>query len=217
MKTTIEKLLNNHTLSETEAKDLVLQMLRGEVTDEQIASILTIFRFRGETVEEIVGFAKGMKESSLQIKPTYSVLDTCGTGGDGIGTYNISTAVAILLSSMGIPVAKHGNRSVSSMTGSADVLEYLEIPIQSNKEDALRSLEENNLCFLFTPIFANSFPFFTIEAFVLPTSVIIQLLFSANVLHCSKIDRALWTGVAKIIKSASIAACSNSSTALSIN
>ncbi|MFA9556153.1 anthranilate phosphoribosyltransferase [Evansella sp. AB-rgal1] len=153
MKATIEKLLNNHTLSEIEAKELVLQMLQGEVTDEQIASILTIFRFRGETVEEIVGFAKGMKESSLQIEPTFSVLDTCGTGGDGIGTFNISTAVAILLSSIGIPVAKHGNRSVSSMTGSADVLEYLDIPIQSNKEEALRSLEENNLCFLFAPIY----------------------------------------------------------------
>ncbi|ADU30139.1 anthranilate phosphoribosyltransferase [Evansella cellulosilytica] len=151
MRELIEKLVNKHTLSEAEAENLILLMLNGEVSDEQIASILSIIRFRGETVEEIVGFAKGMKKTCSQISPPFSVLDTCGTGGDGVGTYNISTAVAILLSSLNIPVAKHGNRGVSSKTGSADVLEYLQIPIQATNEDALINLEKYNLCFLFAP------------------------------------------------------------------
>lgn len=128
-------------------------MLDGSICDEQIASILSILRYRGETVEEIIGFAKGMKESSIQVYPPFPVLDTCGTGGDGIGTFNISTAVAILLSSLNIPVAKHGNRSVSSTTGSADVLECLNIPIQTNKVDAINFLIQHHLCFLFAPIY----------------------------------------------------------------
>ncbi|MDG5787592.1 anthranilate phosphoribosyltransferase [Evansella sp. AB-P1] len=153
MNNVVEKLLNKATLDVNEAKALVLDMLMGEVTDEQIAAILTILRYRGETVDEIVGFAKGMQETSIQITPPVPVLDTCGTGGDGIGTFNISTAVALLVSSLNVPVAKHGNRSVSSKTGSADVLETLNIPIQTNKEDALKFLQEHHLCFLFAPIY----------------------------------------------------------------
>ncbi|MDQ0257471.1 anthranilate phosphoribosyltransferase [Evansella vedderi] len=153
MRTYIENLLKKHTMTEVEAKELIVQMLNGSVCNEQIASILSILRYRGETVEEIVGFAKGMKESSIQVYPPFPVLDTCGTGGDGVGTFNISTAVAILVSSLNIPVAKHGNRSVSSKTGSADVLECLGIPIQTNKVEALDFLIENNLCFLFAPIY----------------------------------------------------------------
>ncbi|MFD1636102.1 anthranilate phosphoribosyltransferase [Evansella tamaricis] len=149
----MERLLNRETLSRTEAKELITRMLDGVISDEQIAAILTILRFRGETVEEIIGFAGGMKEHSMQVKPPFPVLDTCGTGGDGVGTFNISTAVAILLSSMGVPVAKHGNRSVSSKTGSADVLEYLGVPIQSTAEEAIHQLEENHLCFLYAPLY----------------------------------------------------------------
>ncbi|SDY87270.1 anthranilate phosphoribosyltransferase [Evansella caseinilytica] len=147
----IEKLLSGDVLSEQEAKELVLTMLNGTVSDEQIVSILTILRYRGETVEEIVGFAKGMQEASIQIHPPFPVIDTCGTGGDGVGTFNISTAAAILLSSLSVPVAKHGNRGVSSKTGSADVLEYLDIPIQTTEQAAVKSLETYHLCFLFAP------------------------------------------------------------------
>lgn len=153
MKTVIEKLLNKTTLSEKDARELSLKMLDGSICGEQIASILSILRFRGETIEEIVGFAKGMRESSIKVYPPFPVLDTCGTGGDEIGTYNISTATAILLSSLHVPVAKHGNRSVSSKTGSADVLECLDIPIQTNEVEAINFLIEHHLCFLFAPIY----------------------------------------------------------------
>ncbi|WP_404802417.1 anthranilate phosphoribosyltransferase [Bacillus shivajii] len=149
----LKNLLNKRTLSEQEAKTLVEQMMEGEIEDEQVAAILSVLQFRGETVDELVGFAKGMQEKSVQINPNQLVLDTCGTGGDGIGTYNVSTAVALLVSSLNIPVAKHGNRSVSSKTGSADVLEYLGIPIQTTSEEALKQLQRNNLCFLYAPIY----------------------------------------------------------------
>src|SRR5699024_6037431 len=139
---TIEMLLSGYTLSEREAYEIILHMLQGNMSNEQIASILSILRFRGETVDEIVGFAKGMKETGSKVTPPFSVLDTCGTGGDGVGTFNISTSVAILLSSLNIPVAKHGNRSVSSKTGSADVLECLNIPILTNHEEAIKYLED---------------------------------------------------------------------------
>lgn len=153
MKQTIEELLNGGTLSEKAAHHIMLHMLRGNISNEQIAAILTILRFRGETVDEIVGFAKGMKETGAKLNPPFPVLDTCGTGGDMVGTFNISTSVAILLSSLNIPVAKHGNRSVSSKTGSADVLECLNIPIITNHEEALEYLEDVNLCFLFAPVY----------------------------------------------------------------
>src|SRR5690554_1638241 len=141
MKRTIEGLLNGKTLSEDRAYDLMIHMLGGNISNEQIAAILSILRFRGETVDEIVGFAKGMKETCAKLSPPFPVLDTCGTGGDMVGSFNISTSVAILLSSLNIPVAKHGNRSVSSKTGSADVLECLNIPIITNHEEALSYLE----------------------------------------------------------------------------
>lgn len=151
MRDTIEKLLRGETLMEKEAYELILHMLNGRVSDEQIAAILSILRFRGETVDEIVGFAKGMQETARNICPAFPVLDTCGTGGDGSRTFNISTSVAILLSALNIPVAKHGNRRVSSKTGSADVLECLNIPIQTTHYEALEFLTEMNLCFLFAP------------------------------------------------------------------
>ncbi|MBU9723944.1 MULTISPECIES: anthranilate phosphoribosyltransferase [Bacillaceae] len=153
MSNVIERLLTNETLTEKEAEELLNSLLKGDLHDEQVAAILSILRFRGETVEEIVGFARGMKNNAMKVETKIPVLDTCGTGGDGIGTFNISTAVAILLSSLNIPIAKHGNRSVSSKTGSADVLEALGIPIQTNAVEARKYLENFNLCFLFAPIY----------------------------------------------------------------
>lgn len=149
----LKSLLNKQSLSKEDSKQLVRRMMNGEIVDEQIAAILSILHYRGETVDEMIGFAQGMNEQSIQISPDIPVIDTCGTGGDATGTYNISTAVAILLSSLNVPVAKHGNRSVSSKTGSADVLEYLGVPIQTTKEEAVGQLKKNSLCFLFAPIY----------------------------------------------------------------
>ncbi|WP_078596914.1 anthranilate phosphoribosyltransferase [Evansella clarkii] len=153
MNKVMENFLNTKSLSEEAAKELLLSMLNGELNDEQISAVLAVLRHRGETADEIAGFAKGMKESALEVTPPFPVLDTCGTGGDGSGTYNISTGAAILLSSLGVPVAKHGNRSVSSKTGSADVLDYLGISIQAKEEEAIEKLKTDNLCFLYAPIY----------------------------------------------------------------
>ncbi|PYZ94516.1 anthranilate phosphoribosyltransferase [Salipaludibacillus keqinensis] len=147
----LDKIMVNETLTEREAEVLVMEMMEGSLSHEKVAAILSILQYRGETVDEITGFAKGMQQKSTQITLPYPLLDTCGTGGDGANTFNISTAVAILLSSMKVNVAKHGNRSVSSKTGSADVLEELGIPFQQNQEEARAMLEKHHLSFLFAP------------------------------------------------------------------
>jgi anthranilate phosphoribosyltransferase len=153
MSRTLDKLMAKQELTEREAESLVMKMMQGEISHEEMAAILSILQYRGESVNEIVGFAKGMQQKSVRVTLPFPVLDTCGTGGDGSSTFNISTAVAILLSSMSVKVAKHGNRSVSSKTGSADVLEELGIPFQQNGEDALSMLEKHHLSFLFAPVY----------------------------------------------------------------
>ncbi|MCE7793313.1 anthranilate phosphoribosyltransferase [Salipaludibacillus sp. CUR1] len=153
MSRALEKIMSNKSLSEKEAEQLVGQMMSGEHSQEEMAAILSVLQYRGETVEEIVGFAKGMQRKSKQFTLPFKVMDTCGTGGDGAGTFNISTAAAILLSSMKVKVAKHGNRSVSSTSGSADVLEELGIPFQDNEKNAELMLKKHHLAFLFAPVY----------------------------------------------------------------
>lgn len=153
MSRALDKLMAKQELTEYEAESLVVEMMQGERSHEEMAAILSILQYRGESVDEIVGFAKGMQKKSVRVTLPFPVLDTCGTGGDGSSTFNISTAVAILLSSMNVKVAKHGNRSVSSKTGSADVLEELGIPFQQNGRDALSMLEKHHLSFLFAPVY----------------------------------------------------------------
>ncbi|KZM52695.1 anthranilate phosphoribosyltransferase [Aeribacillus pallidus] len=156
MKHILEKCINGETLSASEAEDIMKKIMEGKVPDSQIASLITILRFRGETVEEMTGFVKAMKENMTQLEGFENAVDTCGTGGDGASTFNISTASAIVASSLGVKVAKHGNRAVSSRSGSADVLECLNIPIQTTPEEARRSLEETNMSFLFAPLYHSS-------------------------------------------------------------
>ncbi len=153
MSRALDKLMAKEELTEGEAESLVMEMMEGEKSHEEMAAILSILQYRGESVDEIVGFAKGMQQKSTRVTLPFPVLDTCGTGGDGSSTFNISTAVAILLSAMSVKVAKHGNRSVSSKTGSADVLEELGIPFQQNGHDALVMLEKHHLSFLFAPVY----------------------------------------------------------------
>lgn len=129
-------------------------IMRGEATDAQVACLLTALRMRGETPEEIAGFAQAMREAAVNIQPSVSPLvDTCGTGGDGHGTFNISTAAAFIAAGAGVYVAKHGNRGVSSPCGSADVLEALGVNIEMDPERVKACIEQVGIGFLFAPRF----------------------------------------------------------------
>lgn len=156
MKTLLGKCIEGHTLSEAEAMTAMNQVMEGKATSSQIASFISILRFRGETVDELVGFAKAMKQRMTQIEYEEDLIDTCGTGGDGASTFNISTASAILASSLQVKVAKHGNRAISSKSGSADVLEQLGISIQTTPEEAKLALQHVDMSFLFAPLYHSS-------------------------------------------------------------
>ncbi|MDF0726228.1 anthranilate phosphoribosyltransferase [Cytobacillus sp. S13-E01] len=150
----LNKCINGNVLTESEANAVMDEIMSGRATPSQIASLLSILRFRGETIDEMTGFARAMRSHMMALE-SYDdqVIDTCGTGGDGSSTFNISTATAIVVSSLGVKVAKHGNRAVSSKSGSADVLEYLGIEIQASPEEAKRAMRERGMSFLFAPFY----------------------------------------------------------------
>lgn len=150
-KSAIDKILLGKNLCSIEAKGLMDSMMEGELTDSQVSAILIALRTKGETVEEITGFARAMKEKSKRVNVDDYSIDTCGTGGDGKNTFNISTAVSIVSASAGVTVAKHGNRAVSSKSGSADVLIELGININVEPEQAEECLREKGMTFLFAP------------------------------------------------------------------
>ncbi len=134
------------------ARAAMEQILAGEATPAQISALAVALRMKGETPDEIAGMAEAMRRRVAPIRTRRSpLLDTCGTGGDNAGTFNISTTVAIVTASCGVAVAKHGNRAVSSRTGSADVLETLGVPIDLTPESAGRSLDILGITFLFAP------------------------------------------------------------------
>jgi anthranilate phosphoribosyltransferase len=149
----LAKCIEGDTLTENEAYEAMTAIMSGEATASQIASFLSILRLRGETVDELTGLVKGMRSRMVTVQYDEEVIDTCGTGGDQASTFNISTAAAIVVSSLGVKVAKHGNRAVSSKSGSADVLEELEIDIQTTPEEAKTALHERGLTFLFAPLY----------------------------------------------------------------
>ncbi|CAM3719777.1 anthranilate phosphoribosyltransferase [Alkalicoccus chagannorensis] len=149
----LHKVMTGDQLSREEARQLVEAMMSGSVSREEMAAVLAVLSYRGETAEEIAGFASGMINKAVNVELPMPLLDTCGTGGDEAGTYNISTASAILLSALGVPVAKHGNRSVSSKSGSADVLEELNVPFQTGQTAAETRLKEHHLTFFFAPFY----------------------------------------------------------------
>ena len=155
LKRFIAKVAEGQDLSEEEASQVMTHIMEGEGLPTQIASLLTALRMKGETSQEVTGFARAMRAKALRIraKDGECVVDTCGTGGDGSGTFNISTAVAFVAAGGGLTVAKHGNRSVSSQSGSADVLEALGVNIALPPAKAEASLQENGLAFLFAPSF----------------------------------------------------------------
>jgi anthranilate phosphoribosyltransferase len=150
----INKVIRGINLSSEEAGAVMRQVMSGEATDAQIGSFLTGLRMKGETPEEIFGCAQVMRDLSFQRNTGHAVVvDTCGTGGDGTGTFNISTTVAFVVAGVGIAVAKHGNRSVSSKSGSADVLKALGVNIDLRPIEVEQVLNKIGLGFLYAPIF----------------------------------------------------------------
>ncbi len=153
IKEAISILIEKIDLSEKEMSDTMREIMEGKVTDAQIGAFLTALRLKGETIAEITGAAKVMREKALSIKSPAGTVDTCGTGGDMAHTFNISTTSALVVAGAGIPVAKHGNRSVSSKSGSADVLQALGVNIELSPEKVEKSLMEVGFGFLFAPLF----------------------------------------------------------------
>jgi anthranilate phosphoribosyltransferase len=140
-------------LSADEASRAMSVLLDGGATEAQIAGFLVALKMKGETAEELAGFARAMRERMVVVSAGDDVVDTCGTGGDGSGTFNISTVAAIVMAGAGARVAKHGNRSISSSSGSADLLEALGVRVTATAEEAARSIREIGLGFLFAPAF----------------------------------------------------------------
>jgi anthranilate phosphoribosyltransferase len=136
-----------------EARAAMGAVMDGEATPAQLAALLMGLRMRGETVEELAGFASAMRERVLRVDAPEGSIDVVGTGGDGSGTFNISTASALVVASTGVPVAKHGNRAMTSRSGAADVLEALGVRIDHDAESASRALHELGFAFLFAPNF----------------------------------------------------------------
>src|SRR5207302_2686897 len=124
-----------------------------ELTPIQLAAFLVALRAKGETADEVVGFARAMRSRARQIETLDGLADTCGTGGDGRGTFNISTAAALIVAACGQPVAKHGNRAASGRCGSADVLEAVGVDVALPPEGVARCVEEAGIGFLFAPTF----------------------------------------------------------------
>jgi anthranilate phosphoribosyltransferase len=144
--------LSYEHLSPAEAEAVMMRIMDGEATPAQIGAYLAALRAKGETVGEITGFARAMRQHATAVRPTRRpLIDTCGTGGDGAHTFNISTTAAFVVAGAGVAVAKHGNRSVSSRSGSADVLEALEVNLELMPEDVARCIDEVGFGFLFAP------------------------------------------------------------------
>jgi len=153
----LPKLVERQDLTRRESMFLMEEMLCGNLTQSQIAAILVALRMKGESTEEILAFIKVMRKHMIKIKTSGLVIDTCGTGGDGKGTFNISTAAALVAAGAGVKVAKHGNRSASSKCGSADVLEALGVNINLTPKQAEIMLKRTNFTFLFAPLFHPAF------------------------------------------------------------
>lgn len=151
--TLIEKLKRQEDLTTEEAASAMAVIMRGEAAPAQIAGLLIGLSIKGERPSELVGFAQTMRDNAVKLEARGALFDTCGTGGDRAGTFNISTAAAIVVAACGMKVAKHGNRAASSQCGSADVLEAMGVNIQAPPEVVERCLDEAGVAFLFAPSF----------------------------------------------------------------
>ncbi|MEE2641564.1 MAG: anthranilate phosphoribosyltransferase [Planctomycetota bacterium] len=153
----VNELTTGVHLESEDMQTAVTAMMEGHVTEEQMADFLLALKKKGETVPELVGAARAMRGKMSRIRSEREFLvDTCGTGGDGSGTFNISTAAAIVAAACDVPIAKHGNRAVSSKSGSADALNTLGVNVAAPSETVERCLEQVGLCFCFAPLFHQS-------------------------------------------------------------
>ena len=164
----IRKIIERDTLTTEEAEAVLEQIMCGACSEAQIAALLTALRMKGETIEELTGFARVMRRKATAVRPQFLhsddgelgfLIDTCGTGGDVSGTFNISTAAAFVVAGCGLRVAKHGNRSVSSRSGSADVMEALGVKIELSPEQITRSIEEIGIGYLHAPLLHEAMKF----------------------------------------------------------
>ena len=153
VRSALAAIVEGRTLTRDEAHGAMGAVMDGEATPSQLAALLMGLRMRGETVDELAGFGTAMRERVLRVEAPIGTIDVVGTGGDNAGTFNISTASALVVASAGIPVAKHGNRAITSRSGSADVLDALGIRIDHDAETAARDLREHGFAFLFAPGF----------------------------------------------------------------
>jgi anthranilate phosphoribosyltransferase len=152
MKTVLQKVVAGQTLSEQETGETFDVIMSGEATPAQIGALLAALRMRGETIDEIAGASASMRRHSVFVDPCgKTVVDTCGTGGDSLGTFNISTTAAFVVAGAGVPVAKHGNRSITSQCGSADLLAELGVNLDAPPDVMERSIHEVGIGFLFAP------------------------------------------------------------------
>ena len=150
----LEKITNKESLSLQESFNVMNMIMKGEVNNSQIAGLLVGLKAKGEAAEEVAGFALAMRENSIKINSDVTnTIDLCGTGGDYAGTFNISTAASFVAAGAGIKVAKHGNRAISSNSGSADVLRELGVNINLTSEQSERALNEVGIAFLFAPLY----------------------------------------------------------------
>ena len=153
MKTALARLLGGADLADAEMSAVMATIMDGAATAAQVGAFLTALRVKGETVEELVATVRVLRERAVELRTTSSVVDTCGTGGDGLGTFNVSTAAAFVAAAAGAKVAKHGNRASSGKVGAADVLEALGAAVELGPEAASRCLERCGITFLFAPIY----------------------------------------------------------------
>jgi anthranilate phosphoribosyltransferase len=154
MKQILNRLINQESISSEEAKQVLVNISRGDYNQSQIASFLTVFMMRSITIEELSGFRDALLELCIPVNlDTYNAIDLCGTGGDGKDTFNISTLASFVTAGAGIHVTKHGNYGVSSTCGSSNVLEHLGVKFTTNTDFLKRSLDEARICVLHAPLF----------------------------------------------------------------
>lgn len=156
IKEAIYKVVNKENLTAAEAEAVMDEIMSGNATQAQMSAFLTGLRMKGETIEEITALAKGMRAKGTKVNTDGDVFEIVGTGGDEVGTFNISTTSAFVIASAGVPVAKHGNRSVSSKSGAADVLEHLGVNLNLDAAQNEEVLKKVGICFLFAQVYHSS-------------------------------------------------------------